>query len=107
MKLTDELCNEFWSQLSIEKKRIVIAVTTELQRGEDKHPSWPADFIHRSSFVSEEAGELSKAANEYVYENGRYYDMAKEAIHTAAIAMRFAINLPDLPEPENKGQTVG
>jgi hypothetical protein len=103
MKLTNELCDEFWSQLSLEKKRIIIAVTTELARGEEKHPVWPKDFIHRASFVTEEAGELAKAANEYMYENGRYYDMSKEAIHTAAIAVRFAVNLPDLPYPKITG----
>lgn len=56
----------------------------ELRRAEQIHPDWPEDLIHAAAIVSEEAGELVKAANQ-----GDKVSMKREAIHTGAMVIRF------------------
>jgi len=43
-------------------KLVVIAVLEELERARAKHPAFPADVVHQAGIVSEESGELMKAA---------------------------------------------
>ena len=66
-----------------------------------RYPGWPSDLIHAASIVGEEAGELVKAVNDYTWckthteeaKQGLRAEVRKEAIHTAAMAIRFLINL--------------
>ena len=73
-----------------------IILSWDIQKAVDfavrKHPCWPSDPIHAASVVAEEAGELLKAANEFVYEKGSPKAMYIEACHTAAVCIRFLDN---------------
>ncbi len=64
----------------------------ELAKAEAKFPEWPRDPIHAAAIVSEEAGELTQAALQTAYEDGDPEKMKKEAIQTAAMALRFLIH---------------
>lgn len=96
MKLTHEMCDEIFAGYSIDVKRWITLIVAELNGAKEKHPSWPKDFIHASAIVAEESGELVRAALQFAYEKGRYYDMHTEAVHTGAMALRFLINASEL-----------
>lgn len=70
-------------------EHILQAVITELERAKAKFSKWPTDPIHAAAIVSEESGELIRAALMHVYENAPESDCYKEAIQTAAMALRF------------------
>ena len=97
MKLTNEMCNEAFADLPLDLKRWLVAVFWELATAQDKHPAWPADFIHAAAIVAEESGELVQAALQHQYENGQYYQMHREAIQTAAACLRFLLGAPEIP----------
>jgi len=44
-------------------------ILEELARAEKKHPIWPKDIVHAGAIVAEEAGELTRATLNHVYEN--------------------------------------
>jgi len=74
---------------------VFAAICTEVRRAEMKFPGWPTDYIHAAAIVQEECGELVQSCNDY--ENNRHHDinvLRTEAIHTAAMAMRFLLVLP-------------
>lgn len=83
------------ADMPIDLKQWIIAVSTELKGAQVKHPNWPSDFVHAAAIVSEESGELVRAANLFQWEKGRYFDMHKEAMQTAAMCFRFLLNAPD------------
>ena len=70
-------------------------IGAELDRARQLHPEWPRDQIHAAAIVAEESGELIRAAVNYEYGSDPcvkgYLEMRKEAIHTAATAIRFLI----------------
>jgi hypothetical protein len=70
-------------------------IETELQAAIAKFPTWPTDAIHAAAIVSEEAGELTKAATECTYEYPKSItsDVRKEALQTAAMAIRFLLSV--------------
>ena len=70
------------------------AIGAEIDRARELHPEWPTDQIHAAAIVCEESGELMRAAINYEYGSDEpcakgYLEMRKEAIHTAATAIRF------------------
>ena len=84
------------SKLSTSDLEAMVAVFDELYRARELHPAWPRDAIHAAAIVAEESGELIRAAINREY--GRGLDraacdseMRKEAIHTAATAIRFLV----------------
>lgn len=96
MKYSDAQCDYLFAKTNLDVKRWVITILSELDRAEDKHPVWPKDdFVHAAAIVGEESGELIRAALQHHYEKGRYYEMHKEAIQVAAMALRFLKNAPD------------
>lgn len=78
---------------------------TELIKAEDKFPGWPQDVIHAAAIVSEERGELLKAAIDFYFGRGTREDLRKEAIQVGAMATRFLTHLEDyqpLEKPKTK-----
>lgn len=66
-------------------------VAQEVRRATAKFPTWPTDPLHALGVVAEEFGELSKAVVQQVYEPHKNEpgDVRKEALHLAAMALRF------------------
>jgi NTP pyrophosphatase (non-canonical NTP hydrolase) len=79
------------------KDKVIELVFEELRKAEAKHPSWPNDPIHGAAIVAEEAGELIQASIDYYYKHHTRlpsdYAMMKEAAQTAAMGIRFLLNL--------------
>lgn len=108
MELTPELINTLWAELPVEKKRILLEVARELEKAERKFPKWPTDLLHASAIVNEESGELTRAALQVTYEpalnSNNAAELKKEALHTAAMGVRFLLNMskmwaqPKLPD---------
>lgn len=76
-------------EIKQKRERIFLAIQRELANASKKHPKWPIDIIHASAIVSEESGELTRAALHFSYENGTIEDAKKEAVQTAVTAIRF------------------
>ena len=96
----EDLCEEIVEldkQLENEKPQSleVREVLDELARACVKFPWWPTDPIHAAAIVAEEAGELVKDALQMVYEPDKPHNIAKEAIQTAAMALRFLLSIND------------
>lgn len=75
--------------------KVIYKVLTELNIAVDKYPTWPTDPLHALAVLGEEFGELTKAVLQNVYEKDKstHADVEKEAIQTAAMAIRFLISL--------------
>jgi len=67
-------------------------IDSELEKAREKLPFWPEDVIHGAAILGEEAGEVIKAALQYRYEGGKREEIFKEAIQTAAMAIRLLEN---------------
>jgi hypothetical protein len=74
-------------------------ICDEIARAEKKHPNWPKDVIKAAAIVSEENGELIRAAVQFDMEGGSIEAVRKEAIETAAMCIRLLKNLPGKIEP--------
>lgn len=80
---------------------IWLAIDREVRKAKKKFPSWPDHPAAQAGIVCEESGELMQAALEFKYEKGKdgrsieeqKDQMRMEAIHTAAMAIRFLENL--------------
>lgn len=61
----------------------------------EKFPTWPTDPIHALAVLGEEFGELNKAVLQQTYEphKNEMGAVRKEAIQTAAMALRFLVSL--------------
>jgi len=68
---------------------------SELDRAEKLHPVWPPNLIHAGMIVSEENGELVQAILNHHERKGTREQIAAEAVHTAAMALRFLKNFED------------
>ena len=70
----------------------------ELCYAEQKHNSWPGDSIHASAILTEEAGKLTQACNDYMYGNGQEEQnlerMQEKVLRVAAMALRFYNVMP-------------
>lgn len=73
------------------------AVWDELDRALRKFPTWPTDPLHALAVLGEEFGELTKDVLQMAYEPGKTTaeNVRKEAIQTAAMALRFVASLDD------------
>ncbi len=71
------------------------AVFAEVERAMRKFPTWPTDPLHAVAVLGEEFGELTKEALQLVYEPHKtsMEEVRKEAIQTAAMALRFVASL--------------
>jgi NTP pyrophosphatase (non-canonical NTP hydrolase) len=74
---------------------ITTEVLAELERAMRKFPTWPTDPLHALAVLGEEFGELTKDVLQLTYEPHKTNtdNVRKEAIQTAAMALRFAASL--------------
>jgi hypothetical protein len=79
---------------------ILDKILKELKAAKKKHPRWPVHVVAQAAIVAEEAGELVREALNLKYESAvpdqeedRIKNLEREAIHTAASAIRFIENL--------------
>ena len=86
-------CNE--GRMAIIHDFVYRDILVELSKAERKHPDWPPDLLHQISVMSEEAGEVVRAANQFYWEGGDLAAVRKELIQTAAMCFRCLINLPE------------
>lgn len=72
------------------------AVLAELERAEAKFPLWPTDPLHALAVLGEEFGELTREALQVSYRekgSASVETVRKEAVQTAAMALRFLASL--------------
>lgn len=74
---------------------MISAVYSELTQALAKFPTWPTDPLHALAVLGEEYGELTKDVLQMTYEPGKTNaeNVRKEAIQTAAMALRFVASL--------------
>lgn len=74
---------------------LIGGVISEVGRAATKFPTWPTDPQHALNVLGEEFGELTKAVVQATYEPEKNERDAvrKEAIQTAAMAIRFLLSL--------------
>lgn len=77
---------------------IISGIIDECIRATKLHPEWPSDPVHASAILNEEAGELTKAVLEWVFQDGDFAELEKEAIQVGAMAVRFLANLDKYKE---------
>lgn len=80
---------------SAERVSVVREVLAEVERASKKFPTWPTDPLHALAVLTEEVGELTKAALQLTYEPEKSSadQVRQEAIQAAAMAVRFAMSL--------------
>ncbi|MEQ1523380.1 MAG: hypothetical protein ABL936_19115 [Aestuariivirga sp.] len=76
-------------------KNAIIVVMAEVRRATRKFPTWPTDPIHAFAVLAKEFGELAKAVLQETYEphKNETGEVRKEAIQTAAMAIRFIMSI--------------
>ena len=79
--------------MKITKADSLELIINELKRAEELHPRWPEDILHAVAIVNEEAGEVTKAASDFVYNNGPLYAVQKELVQTAAMCVRMLLHI--------------
>lgn len=74
---------------------IIGGVYHELKAAIAKFPTWPTDPLHALAVLGEEFGELTKDVLQMTYEPGKTNaeNVRKEAVQTAAMALRFVASL--------------
>ncbi|EOV1656339.1 hypothetical protein ACOE4C_003590 [Yersinia enterocolitica] len=77
-------------------------ITDEAIRASGIHPKWPTDALHAVSILTEESGELMKAAIEYHYNNGDIEAVREEAVQTGAMALRVLMNIDKYKRPSDE-----
>ncbi len=93
-----QLTIELLDKLTHDEVVAVGLVLNELIAARRQWPNWPTDLVYAAAVVSEEAGELVKAANDAHYK-GTDPELCKgEAEQTAVTAIRFLANFP-VPVP--------
>ena len=76
-------------------ENVISEVFKEMERAKEKFPTWPNDALHAVGVVAEEMGELQKEVMQLTYEphKSTKESVKKEAIHLAAMSLRFLLSL--------------
>lgn len=80
----------------IKNNHVVInEILAELNLAIEKFPTWPYDPLHALSVLGEEFGELTKEMLQLTYEPKKTNrsKVKKEALQTAAMAVRLLMNI--------------
>lgn len=80
-------------EITADELNLMSEIFIELAMAEKKFPHWPESVVEQAAIICEESGELIRAALQLKYEGGNVEDCRKEAIQTAAMAIRFLKNL--------------
>ncbi|EMZ5860596.1 hypothetical protein ABEH95_002995 [Yersinia enterocolitica] len=81
---------------------ILTEIIDEAVRASEIHPKWPTDALHAVSILTEESGELMKAAIEYHYNNADIEAVREEAVQTGAMALRVLLNIDKYKRPSDE-----
>lgn len=86
-------------------------VIKEVRKATQKFPTWPTDPLHALAVLGEEFGELTKEMVQMVYEPHKTDKdtIRKEAIQTAAMALRLVMSLDQYdykPLPQHEQSEV-
>lgn len=77
--------------------KVAAEIQAEIDRAVRKFPLWPTDPLHALAVLGEEYGELTKVVLQMTYEPHKagcsIHEVRKEAIQTAAMALRFVMSL--------------
>ncbi len=87
-KSIDKLIEENFPLGADRCKEVVKLVIHQLSRAVKKHPAFPTDIVHIAAVVTEEAGEVAKAANHCYESNESIFNVEGELQHTAATCLR-------------------
>lgn len=68
---------------------IAFEVWKEYRRARNLHPEWPEDITYQVSFISEEAGEATKAANDFRLSGASKAKVREEVIHCLVTCIRY------------------
>ena len=79
---------------------VIGLVMAEIDRAEKIHPVWPKNHVHQVAILCEESGEALKACLDYDEGKGSKRQMIIEAVHTAAMAIRFLKNIEETEDNE-------
>lgn len=71
----------------------LIEVIMTLRNAEEKLPNWPDNPFEQICILSEEAGEVVKAALDYHQGTGTLQELKTELMQTAAMCLRTLKNL--------------
>lgn len=90
---------------------VLMEIMAEVERAIVKFPTWPTDPLHALGVLGEEFGELGKAVLQQVYEPQKNEpgDVRKEAVQTAAMALRFLASMSDYrfkPSDQHQQQSL-
>lgn len=77
----------------MDRNKVVSDIFDELRRAEKMHPGWPKNLFEAAAIIGEEFGELQQAMLRKKHEGGSIDDVYNEAIQTAAMGIRFCLNL--------------
>lgn len=76
---------------------VIDAALCELHRTRQLYPLWPADLVHAAAVVTEEAGEVLKAANDVQWHNkSSREELTRETIQMIAMGIRLLCDTPGL-----------
>ena len=73
--------------------RVVDSLIDELIDAVRKHPNWPADIVHATAIMVEEAGEAMQAALDVYYHDGDIECLRTELAQTGAMCIRALVHL--------------
>jgi len=76
----------------VTRHQVMTMVLDEIEHAKTIHPNFPSDPVHQAAIVAEECGELMQAVLQHVYEPHKGGSPVKEAVQTAAMAIRFLEN---------------
>ena len=91
-----------WSPTLKMTKDCIKNIYHELLKAKKKFPTFPIYVNDQVSIMSEESGESTQAALDYVYADGTIDHLEKELLHTAAMCLRCLENIQIVKEELSK-----
>ena len=76
-------------------EKVIEDIFEELRRAEELHPGFPDDIFIQLAIIGEEYGEAQDAALDHAYHGGKWVNIRKELIHTAATTLRTLLAIKE------------